>query len=80
MNCAVLRSWCILTLHMNSKRSGNDARFIDVGVLSKFPIENIGIHIREREYEPEIIFVDKKPRNNIKALFGTERLSEVYDF
>jgi DNA-binding HxlR family transcriptional regulator len=32
------------------------------------------------KYEPEIIFVDKKPRNNMKALFGTGRLSEVYDF
>ena len=32
------------------------------------------------KYEPEIIFVDKKPRNNMKALYGTERLSEVYDF
>jgi DNA-binding HxlR family transcriptional regulator len=32
------------------------------------------------KYEPEIIFVDKKPRNNMKALFGTDRLSEVYDF
>ncbi len=31
-------------------------------------------------YEPEIIFVDKKPRNNMKALFGTRSLSEVYDF
>jgi DNA-binding HxlR family transcriptional regulator len=32
------------------------------------------------KYEPEIIFVDKKPRNNMKALFGTGRLSEVYDY
>jgi DNA-binding HxlR family transcriptional regulator len=32
------------------------------------------------KYEPEIVFVDKKPRNNMKALFGTETLSEVYDF
>jgi DNA-binding HxlR family transcriptional regulator len=32
------------------------------------------------KYEPEIIFVDKKPRNNMKALFGTRSLSEVYDF
>jgi DNA-binding HxlR family transcriptional regulator len=32
------------------------------------------------KYEPEIIFVDKKPRNNMKALFGTASLSEVYDF
>jgi DNA-binding HxlR family transcriptional regulator len=31
-------------------------------------------------YEPEIIFVDKKPRNNMKVLFGTGRLSEVYNF
>lgn len=31
------------------------------------------------KYEPEIIFVDKKPRNNMKRLFGTESLSEVYD-
>lgn len=31
-------------------------------------------------YEPEIIFVDKKPRNNLKGPFGTRRLSEVYDF
>ena len=29
-------------------------------------------------YEPEIIFVDKKPRNNRKPLFGTRNLSEVY--
>jgi hypothetical protein len=28
--------------------------------------------------EPEIIFVDKKPRNNGKPLFGTRNLSEVY--
>jgi DNA-binding HxlR family transcriptional regulator len=32
------------------------------------------------KYEPEIIFVDKKPRNNTKPLFGTGSLSEVYDF
>ena len=32
------------------------------------------------KYEPEIIFVDKKPRNNMKALFGTGSLSKVYDF
>ena len=32
------------------------------------------------KYEPEIIFVDKKPRNNIEVLFGTGSLSEVYDF
>ena len=32
------------------------------------------------KFEPEIIFVDKKPRNNMKALFGTGNLSEVYDF
>jgi hypothetical protein len=30
------------------------------------------------KYEPEIIFVDKKPRNNMKELFGTRNLSEVY--
>jgi hypothetical protein len=34
---------------MNSKRSGNDPRFMYVGVLSKFPIESIGTHIHERE-------------------------------
>jgi DNA-binding HxlR family transcriptional regulator len=32
------------------------------------------------KYEPEIIFVDKKPRNNMKALYGTGSLSEVYNF
>jgi DNA-binding HxlR family transcriptional regulator len=32
------------------------------------------------KYEPEIIFVDEKPRNNMKELFGTGRLSEVYDY
>ena len=32
------------------------------------------------KYEPEIIFVDKKPRNNMKELFGIGILSEVYDF
>jgi DNA-binding HxlR family transcriptional regulator len=32
------------------------------------------------KYEPEIIFVDKKPRNIMKELFGTGRLSEVYDY
>jgi hypothetical protein len=32
------------------------------------------------KYEPESIFVDKKPRNNMKALFGILSLSEVYDF
>ena len=32
------------------------------------------------KYESEIIFVDKKPRNNMKELFGTGRLSEVYDY
>jgi len=31
------------------------------------------------KYKPEIIFVDKKPRNNMKRLFGTESLSVVYD-
>jgi DNA-binding HxlR family transcriptional regulator len=31
-------------------------------------------------FEPEIIFVDKKPRKNMKALYGTGTLSEVYDF
>jgi hypothetical protein len=30
------------------------------------------------KYEPEIIFVDKKSRNNGKPLFGTRNLSEVY--
>jgi DNA-binding HxlR family transcriptional regulator len=32
------------------------------------------------KHEPEIIFVDKKPRNNRKPLFGTRNLSEVYDY
>jgi DNA-binding HxlR family transcriptional regulator len=32
------------------------------------------------KYEPEIIFVDKKPRKNMKALFETENLPEVHDF
>jgi DNA-binding HxlR family transcriptional regulator len=32
------------------------------------------------KYEPEIIFVDKKPRKNMKALFETGNLPEVYDF
>jgi len=32
------------------------------------------------KHEPEIIFVNKKARNDTKALFGVERLSEVYDF
>lgn len=32
------------------------------------------------KYEPEIIFVNKKPRSNMKPVFGTRRLSEVYDF
>lgn len=32
------------------------------------------------KYEPEIIFVDTKPRNNRKPLFGTRNLSEVYDY
>jgi DNA-binding HxlR family transcriptional regulator len=32
------------------------------------------------KYEPEIIFVDKKPRNNMKELFGTRNLSQVYDY
>ena len=32
------------------------------------------------KYEPEIIFVDKKPRNNMKALYGTGSLYEVYNF
>jgi DNA-binding HxlR family transcriptional regulator len=32
------------------------------------------------KYEPEIIFVDKKPRNNMKELFETGILSEVYDY
>ncbi|MPZ08565.1 MAG: transcriptional regulator [Nitrososphaeraceae archaeon] len=31
------------------------------------------------KFEPEIIFVDKRPRNNGKPLFGTRNLSEVYD-
>jgi DNA-binding HxlR family transcriptional regulator len=31
-------------------------------------------------FEPEIIFEDKKPRNNMKALYGIGNLSEVYDF
>jgi DNA-binding HxlR family transcriptional regulator len=31
------------------------------------------------KYEPEIIFVDKKSRNNTKPLYGTRNLSEVYD-
>ena len=31
------------------------------------------------KHEPEIIFVDKKPRNNGKPLFGTRNLSEVYN-
>jgi DNA-binding HxlR family transcriptional regulator len=32
------------------------------------------------KYEPEIIFVDKKPRNSMKEMFGNRILSEVYDF
>ncbi len=36
--------------------------------------------LRSVKYEPEIIFVDEKRRNNIKALFGTGSLSEVYNF
>ena len=32
------------------------------------------------KYEPEIIFVDKKPRNNTKPVFGARNLSEVYNF
>ena len=32
------------------------------------------------KYEPEIIFVDKKPRDNMKAVYGTGSLSKVYDF
>jgi DNA-binding HxlR family transcriptional regulator len=32
------------------------------------------------KYEPEIIFADKKPRNNMKELFGNRILSEVYNF
>ena len=32
------------------------------------------------KYEPEIIYVDKKPRNKKNGPFGTRRLSEVYDF
>jgi len=32
------------------------------------------------KYEPEIIFVDKKARNNMKPLFGARSLSKVYDF
>ena len=32
------------------------------------------------KYEPEIIFVDEKPRNNGKPLFGTGNLSEVYNY
>jgi DNA-binding HxlR family transcriptional regulator len=31
-------------------------------------------------YEPEIIFVDKRARNNMKPLFGARSLSKVYDF
>jgi len=31
------------------------------------------------KYEPEIIFVDEKPRDNGKPLFGTRNLSEVYN-
>lgn len=31
------------------------------------------------KYEPEIIFVDRKSRNNMKPLFGAGSLSEVYD-
>jgi DNA-binding HxlR family transcriptional regulator len=29
------------------------------------------------KHEPEIIFIDKKPRKNMKALFGTGSLSKV---
>jgi DNA-binding HxlR family transcriptional regulator len=32
------------------------------------------------KYEPEIIFVDKKARNNMNPLFGARSLSKVYDF
>lgn len=32
------------------------------------------------KYEPKVIFVDKEPRNNMRALFETRSLSEVYDF
>jgi hypothetical protein len=37
------------------------------------------MHIGRAKYEPEIIFVDKKPRNSEKPLFGTRNLSEVYN-
>jgi DNA-binding HxlR family transcriptional regulator len=30
-------------------------------------------------YDPEVIFVDKKPRKDMKALYGTGNLSKVYD-
>ncbi|HEY9407458.1 MAG TPA: helix-turn-helix domain-containing protein [Nitrososphaera sp.] len=30
-------------------------------------------------YESRIVFKDEKPRMDMKQLFGTERLSEVYD-
>jgi len=32
------------------------------------------------KYEPEIIFIDNKPRKNLKDLFGARNLTEVYDF
>ena len=31
-------------------------------------------------YEPRNVFKDGIPRENMKQLFGTERLSEVYDY
>lgn len=30
-------------------------------------------------YEPKTVFKDERPRENVKELFGAERLSEVYD-
>ena len=31
-------------------------------------------------YEPKAIFTDGRPRNTVKQIFRTERLSEVYDY
>jgi DNA-binding HxlR family transcriptional regulator len=32
------------------------------------------------KYEAKIVFKDGRPRRNMKQLFGTEQLSEVYDY
>jgi DNA-binding HxlR family transcriptional regulator len=38
------------------------------------------IGVFSTKYEPKTIFKDKRPRETVKEIFGTERLSEICSY